>query len=76
ERCKTKWGARPFFQLFDIRKDPYELDDLGSKPEYASVAKEMSESLLNWMEQVKDPLLKEPLRTPYYDKAINDLKNV
>ncbi|MEJ2049306.1 MAG: sulfatase-like hydrolase/transferase, partial [Calditrichota bacterium] len=63
ERCKTKWGARPFIQLFDIRNDPYELDDLGSKPEYAAVVKEMSKNLLNWMEQVEDPLLKEPLRT-------------
>lgn len=76
ERCKTKWGARPFVQLFDIKKDPYELDDLGSKPEYASVVKEMSKNLLNWMEQVKDQILKEPLRTPYYDKAIKDLKNI
>ena len=76
ERCKTIWGARPFTQLFDIKKDPYELDDLGSKPEYASVVNELSRSLLNWMEQVKDPLLKEPLRTPYYNKAINDLKSV
>ncbi|MEJ2614434.1 MAG: hypothetical protein P8Z35_05725, partial [Ignavibacteriaceae bacterium] len=76
KRCKTRWGARPFAQLYDLSKDPYELNDIGSKPEYASVVKEMSKSLLNWMEQVNDPLLKGPLRTPYYDKAIKDLKSV
>ena len=76
QRCRTRWGARPFAQLYDIKKDPYELNDIGSKPEYASLVKEMSKNLLDWMGQVNDPLLKGPLRTPYYDKAIKDLKSV
>jgi len=70
-RCKTR-GTRPFVQLFDIIDDPYELNDIGSKKENAHIVKELSQRLLAWMKDVNDPLLKGPLRTPYYDKAIND----
>ncbi len=71
-RCKTT-GTRPFVQLFDLREDPYELDDIGSKPENAHLVRDLSKRLLSWMRDVNDPLLKGPLRTPYYDKAIGDL---
>ncbi len=76
QRSKTKgMNARPFAQLFDIKNDPYELKDIGSKKEYAAIVEELSRRILDWMESVKDPLLEGPLRTPYYDKAIRDLKN-
>lgn len=71
-RCRTK-GPRPFVQLFDIQDDPYELKDLGQKKEYAPIIKELSNKLTAWMTAVKDPLLKEPFRTPYYDQAMEDL---
>jgi N-sulfoglucosamine sulfohydrolase len=73
QRCKTKWGARPFAQLFDIENDPYELEDIGSDQEHAAVVTELSGRLLAWMEAVRDPLLAGPLRTPYYDQAMADL---
>jgi len=73
-RCKTKgMGARPFAQLFDVREDPYELDDIGSKKENAAIVADLSGRLLAWMKEVKDPLLEGPLRTPYYDRAMGDL---
>ena len=75
QRCKTT-GPRPFAQLFDLENDPYELRDIGSEQECASIVAELSHRLLAWMEQVKDPLLEGPLRTPYYDKAMTDLKSV
>ena len=75
QRCKTT-GPRPFAQLFDLENDPYELRDIGSEQECASIVAELSHRLLAWMEQVKDPLLEGPLRTPYYDKAMTDLKRV
>ncbi len=71
-RCRTK-GARPFVQLFDIIDDPYELNDIGAKTENAVLVEDLSRRLLSWMREVDDPLLKGPLRTPYYDRAIHDL---
>ena len=75
QRCRTRAVPRPFVQLFDIREDPYELNDIGATEENAGIVAELSKSLLAWMEEVKDPLLEGPLRTPYYDRAIADLKN-
>jgi len=74
QRCRTR-GTRPFSQLFDIRKDPYELNDIGSNKENKAIVSALSRRLLAWMKQVKDPLLEGPLRTPYYDKAMTDLRN-
>ena len=70
-RCRTT-GARPFAQLFDIVKDPYELHDIGSESERTSIVDELSLKLLEWMEEVDDPLLEGPLRTPYYELAVED----
>jgi N-sulfoglucosamine sulfohydrolase len=74
QRCKTK-GTRPFVQLFDIKHDPYEMEDIGSKKEYAEIVASLSTRLLAWMKEVNDPLLEGPLRTPYYDKAMTDFRS-
>jgi N-sulfoglucosamine sulfohydrolase len=74
QRCKTK-GTRPFFQLFDIKKDPYELKDIGIKEENKERVVDLSKRLYTWMQKVNDPLLEGPLRTPYYDRAIADFRN-
>ena len=72
QRCKTT-EDRPFAQLYDIEKDPYELNDIGSLEENREIVAELSEKLLDWMKDLNDPLLKGPLRTPYYERAMADL---
>ena len=67
-------GTRPFFQLFDIEKDPYELVDIGQKQEMMPAVLELNRKLYEWMVSVNDPLLEGPLRTPYYEKALKDFK--
>ena len=74
EREKTT-GTRPFFQLYNIEEDPYELENLGESAEYSEIVKVLSKELMNWMESVNDPLLKGPLSTPYYEKSIDDFKS-
>ncbi len=70
-RCKTA-GTRPFYQLYDIQNDPYELNDIGSNKDNAAIVSELSKQLLAWMKEVNDPLLDGPLRTPYYERSIKD----
>lgn len=72
ERCSTQ-GTRPFVQLYDIENDPYQLEDIGDDPQNANIVEELSRKLLRWMQEVNDPLLHGPLKTPYYEKAIADL---
>lgn len=71
ERAATK-GTRPFYQLYDIQQDPYELNDLSKNTELQQVAADLSAELLEWMRKVDDPLLNGPFRSPYYNKALED----
>lgn len=73
QRCRTS-GTRPFRQLFDIENDPYELADIGDREENSEIVHDLSAKLLAWMQSVDDPLLQGPLRTPYYDRAMDDFR--
>jgi hypothetical protein len=53
---------RPMFELFDLRTDPYELNDLAGKREVAKTERELKERLAEWMILERDflPLPTEP----------------
>lgn len=72
ERPRRKKGKRPFVQLFDLKEDPHERNNLAGLPRYARVFSDLSARLWRWMEEVGDPILKGPLRTPYYEQAMED----
>lgn len=46
-------GVWDINQLYDIKKDPFELNNLIRKPEYQDVAKEMNEKLWKWLTETK-----------------------
>jgi arylsulfatase A-like enzyme len=72
ERPKRPMGKRPVVQLFDIKTDPHERNDLAGSPEYANIVTDLSNRLWRWMEEVGDPILDGPLVTPYYRQAMED----
>ncbi|UCE47412.1 MAG: sulfatase [Phycisphaerales bacterium] len=72
ERPKRKPGARPVVQLFDLVNDPRERNDLARSANHQEIVRDLSNRLWRWMEEVGDPILKGPLVTPYYEKAIED----
>jgi arylsulfatase A-like enzyme len=72
ERPKRKPGQRPVVQLFDIKDDPHESNNLAAMPEYVEMVRDLSNRLWQWMEQLDDPILKGPLVTPYYKQAVQD----
>lgn len=72
EREETT-GTRPFFELFDIENDPWQLMNMGGRDEYNDVVEKLSMEMLKWMKSVNDPLLKGPVATPYYIKSIEEL---
>ncbi|NWK57574.1 sulfatase [Verrucomicrobiaceae bacterium N1E253] len=49
-----RYLKRPQEELYDYRKDPFELNNLASHPEYAHVMKSMRVQLLEWCESQKD----------------------
>jgi arylsulfatase A-like enzyme len=46
-------GVWDINQLYDLKKDPFELNNLIRKPEYQDVAKEMNEKLWRWLTETK-----------------------
>ena len=45
---------RPSEELYDLKNDPYELNNLASNPKYGDVLKEYADVLVNWMAKTDD----------------------
>ena len=61
-------------ELYDLRHDPHEREDLAQRPEHAATVRALSDKLWAWMERVGDPILEGPLPTPYYREAMQDYR--
>ncbi len=72
QRSRRRSGQRPVVELYDLQTDPHERKNLAQQPEHAETVRTLSDKLWTWMERVGDPLLKGPLRTPYYEEAMQD----
>jgi hypothetical protein len=72
QRPRRKSGQRPVVELYDLQADPHERDNLAQRPDHAEIVRELSNKLWAWMGRVGDPLLEGPLRTPYYEEAMQD----
>jgi arylsulfatase A-like enzyme len=73
ERCATGARYRPFIQLYDLEKDPYELENVADDPANAEVVDNLMTRLAEWMAWVDDPILEGPLAMPYYKQAMDVL---
>ncbi len=51
-------------ELYDLERDPWERENVAADPAYASVRTALSERLLQWMEEMQDPLLKGAISPP------------
>lgn len=49
-----RYEFRPEFELYDVTKDPLELDNLADNPEFAASMKELRNELERWMKQCGD----------------------
>jgi hypothetical protein len=50
-------GKRPGEELYDLKKDPVQLNNVADHPDYAAKKKELAEDLLGKLEAAKDPRL-------------------
>ncbi len=49
------YGRRPMFELYDLRKDPDEMNNVAEDPSYAAVRKEMTDRLFTILRETGDP---------------------
>jgi arylsulfatase A-like enzyme len=61
------WGKRPAEELYDMRKDPFQMKNLAGNPEYESVRKKLRAQLMAELQANKDPRLLDDAfdRAPY-----------
>lgn len=64
---------RPPFELYDLRDDPHEMNNVAGNPTYHDIERDLRERLLDWMRQTDDPLLRGPVASPYYHDALAQL---
>jgi N-sulfoglucosamine sulfohydrolase len=65
----------PPTELYDLEKDPLEMNNLADDPAMADVQKKMDARLWAWMENVGDPLLNGLTPTPRWKENIADYKS-
>lgn len=51
-------GKRPADELYDVRKDPFEIENLAGNPEYAARLKKLEDRLFQALEESDDPRMK------------------
>jgi arylsulfatase A-like enzyme len=52
---KLAFGKRPAEELYDLRKDPDQLNNVADKPEYAMIKSSLAADLLTELKSTKDP---------------------
>ena len=53
------YGRRPMFELYDLRQDPHEMNNVAEEPAYTAVRKEMTERLFTILRETGDPRMTE-----------------
>src|SRR5262249_19881594 len=48
-------GKRPAEELYDLKKDPHEINNVADRPEYAKVKAQLRTELDRWMASTGDP---------------------
>lgn len=67
------YWVSPTLELYDLREDPGEFNNLAADPGRAAARRDLGERLRRWLEEVDDPILRGPLRTPFYDRSLAEL---
>ena len=62
------FGVRPEEELYDVVKDPYQLNNLAKDAAFVAVKSQMKEQLLKWMSDTGDPRAENPKST-YWDEV-------
>lgn len=55
---------RPEYELFDLKNDPHEQNNLVDQPDMAATFNRLEQKLTNWMRRTDDPLLRGEVAAP------------
>lgn len=66
-------GKHPIAELYDLKADPFELQNLAGSDAVRDIERELCDDLFRWMEDTGDPLLHGPIGSPRYRRALDRL---
>jgi N-sulfoglucosamine sulfohydrolase len=64
----------PHLELYDLTQDPWEQVDLGGKPQFETLRKELASRLLRHMVETEDPLLKGAITSPQHETTLKMMR--
>ncbi|UKA49385.1 sulfatase [Arthrobacter sp. FW305-123] len=64
-------GTSPALELYDLRVDPEELDNIAGHPEQSEILRDLSATLFDWMRECGDPLLTAPVAASRHRLALD-----
>lgn len=60
------WGKRPEHELYDLKKDPHQMNNVAASDDYAGIRKQLHEQLMEELKKNNDPRLDDAFdRSPY-----------
>lgn len=55
------WGRRPLEELYDLKADPHEKNNVAGVAEFEEVKRGLEHQLIDWMSDTRDPLMDGPI---------------
>ncbi len=65
---QLSFGQRLEEELYDVKKDPYQLNNLAANPIFSAIKNQLRTQLLAWMEKTNDPRFSDPQST-FWDQV-------
>ena len=74
EPANPATSRHPLVELYDLRKDPLERENLADDPDHAEVRRDLLRRLNAWMRDTADPLLEGVPMSPMHHEALAALR--
>jgi N-sulfoglucosamine sulfohydrolase len=74
EMIEETLGHHGHFELYDLKADPLERDNLAGEAGHAELERDLKQRLHAWMEETNDPLLRGPVASPFYYRTLTGLR--
>lgn len=66
--------SRVYEELYDLKSDPHEQENVADEEEYAQVRAKLASTLSTWMHETEDPVLEGPVCPDDYDRMFDGLE--
>ena len=66
EAVRFAWEKRPMYELYDLKKDRHQLNNLAANKDYEAIRKRLHKQLLAEMKKYEDPRLDDAFDRPPY----------